>query len=166
MIATPRMQTRRLWARMCSSKMRIAVAAVSFQTRWMKAFILFVCSLCGFACVSHPADRETRAITVSVQAPDSAWSLAIRKVVEVGEEIWVVAELKRPDGMVGASVITDLEASVKVAAPDLPLKVFVVGKTWNWGGEDGYTYVKSGDELPGELGKGKVLFQRMQDLGL
>jgi hypothetical protein len=48
-----------------------------------------------------------------------------------------------------------IKASVNCATADLPVKHFVIGKTWNWQNED--TFIKTLKELEKQIKSGKLL---------
>lgn len=100
---------------------------------------------------------EEREITVTLTVPDAAWEISIEEVHEVKNEIWVISTVSRNPDMMGAQVISVIKASVKCATADLPVKHFVIGKTWNWQNEEPYTFTKTRKELEKELKSGKLL---------
>jgi hypothetical protein len=89
---------------------------------------------------------KPREFRVSLQAPDGGWSVQIQRVAQVGEEIWVLAQLQRSSGM-AIQAITEVEDSVSAEAPPLPERVFVSGKTWGWENEQSYEFVPTLDPL-------------------
>lgn len=104
-------------------------------------------------------ETKEREITVTLTVPDSAWAIAIEEVHEVKDEVWVISTVSRDPDVMGAQVISIVEASVKFAAPDLPVKHFVIGKTWGWKNEEPYTFIKNLKELEKELKSGKLLYK-------
>jgi hypothetical protein len=112
-------------------------------------------------CTSMAA--EPRGFTVSLQAPDMAWSVRIEEIHKVNDELWVIAQLNRRSGMAG-QMITTVKDTVKTAAPDdLKVKYFVLGKTWGWKNSEAYTFPKDRREIKEKLKSGTVLFQREDD---
>ena len=102
---------------------------------------------------------EEREITVTLTVPDAAWVISIDEVHEVKNEIWVISTVARDPDMMGAQVISIVKASVKLAAPDLPVKHFVIGKTWDWKNKEPYTFIKTLNELESELKHGNLLYK-------
>lgn len=98
-------------------------------------------------------------ITVTLTVPDSAWVISIDEIHQVKDEIWVISTVSRDPNVMGAQVISIVKASVKFAAPDLPVKHFVIGKTWDWKNEEPYTFIKNLKELERELKSGKLLYK-------
>jgi hypothetical protein len=113
--------------------------------------------LLGLAAAQGGEERE---IQVKVKVPDAAWGIAIDAVYRVGGELWVVATLSRPADAMAAQVISTISDRISVSAPDLPLKYFVLGRTWRWKGEEPYTFLGSRDEIEEALRGAEVLYQR------
>jgi len=40
-----------------------------------------------------------------------------------------------------AQVISTVQASLKLDAPELPMKYFIIGKTWDWKNAEPYTFI-------------------------
>jgi hypothetical protein len=100
-------------------------------------------------------------ITVILTVPDSAWTIAIDCVYQVRGEIWVVSTVSRDPNAIGLQVISTVRDSVEVdAGGNLPVKHFVIGKTWNLGNEEGYIFLKSRREIEKDLQSGKLLYPR------
>lgn len=84
--------------------------------------------------------KKKRAIQVTLTVPSSAEKIQIQEVYQTNKELWVLSQVK--GGGIGLAVISTTKDQVSVAAPNLPVKHFVLGKRWNWKKED-YTYLKS-----------------------
>ena len=102
---------------------------------------------------------DEREIMVKLAVPDAAWAIAIDEVHKVGNELWVIAAVSRNPDMMGAQVISTVTASLKLAAPDLPMKYFVAGKTWGWKNEEPYIFIKDMKQIEKELKSGKLLYK-------
>jgi hypothetical protein len=61
--------------------------------------------------------------------------------------------------MMGAQVISTVQASLKLIAPDLPTKYFIIGKSWGWKNEEPYTFIKHLKQIENELKSGKLLYK-------
>jgi hypothetical protein len=109
-------------------------------------------------------DKE-RMLVVTMKTPSSAYKIMIEEVYQTPKELWV---LSRVEGKgVGLAVIKTVTDQVKVKAPaDLPVKVFVLGKTWNWGDEK-YTFLKDRTDFDKMIKKemGMKIFQRPMAAG-
>lgn len=102
---------------------------------------------------------DEKEITVQLTVPDATWSIAIDEVYEVGDELWVVSIVSQNPDMVGAQVISTVQASLNIAAPELPVKHFIVGKTWNWKNEEPYAFIEDSGKLAEELESAKLLYR-------
>ncbi len=107
--------------------------------------------------VGQPATDRTRDITVSVMVPDLGWRISIREIVVVGQELWVISQLTRRDGAAG-EMLTTVTDNVSLAAPPLPIKHIVVGKTWSWENAEPYTFVSDTHSIDSQLHQGQRLF--------
>lgn len=88
------------------------------------------------------------AIEVTVTVPDSAWKLEILEVHQADSEIIVISRVSRDPDLIGAQVITTLSQKINLIIPDLPVKHYVLGKTWGWENQDkGVTFIKERKEL-------------------
>lgn len=105
---------------------------------------------------------EERTITVSLSAPDTAWSVNIEEVYLTADNVLaVVARLERPEGVAGATMISTIEDSVTVDAPaDAVVRVAVIGKDWNWENtEVDYNFVDSFEEIGDDLENAERIYQ-------
>lgn len=109
-----------------------------------------------------PTGGEKVEVEVALDAPDTAWSVSIEEIRRVGDEAWVLARLTRAAGM-GGMAITQVSDKVRLDPPVPPRRVFVLGKTWNWTGEEGYDYPAATDDLPKAWKDGEVLYRRPKD---
>lgn len=106
------------------------------------------------------AAAEEKQIELQLDVPDSAWKIAIDSVYQVKNELWVVATVSRNPDAMGAQVISTLKASVKVNADAaLPVKYFVIGKTWGWKGEEAVTYLQDLKDIEKDLLAGQKLYE-------
>ncbi len=105
-------------------------------------------------------EPKVRTIGIILTVPSSAEKIKIQEVYQTKNEIWVLSKVKRGSGF-GLTVISKTKDSVKVKAPKLPVKHFVVGKTWNWKKEN-YTYLKNEAQFQKNVKKAnaKLLFRR------
>ena len=88
----------------------------------------------AFACFSLAGTwTQARESTVSVQltVPDGGWKIRIDRVYQTPTHLLAVSKLERSQGL-AIQVISQAKDSVKVKAPKLPVRHFVLGKTWNW----------------------------------
>lgn len=105
--------------------------------------------------------EEKQAIKVSLDAPATNYSLSITQAYHVGEETWIVAQVNKK-GDFGGQAITRISDEIKLDAPKRKVVVHVLGKTWNWSGDEGYSYPKSRKELDAMLKEkeAKLIWER------
>lgn len=122
-----------------------------------KIFMLLVLILSTtFSCAKE------KEITVNLTVPDTTWQIAIDDVYIVGNELWVISSVSQNPDIMGAQVISIVQASVKIAVPDLPVKHFIIGKTWAWENTEPYTFITDLKQIEKELKSGKRLYPAVQ----
>jgi len=99
----------------------------------------------------------TVAVTVSV--PDGGWRVSIREVYRVKNELWAVSRLSREAGM-AIQVISKVSDSVSVSSGPLPVKHFLLGKTWKWKNSEPYEFPPDRKTLDAKLKGAKLLFKK------
>ena len=102
---------------------------------------------------------DEKEITVKLTVPDAAWAIAIDEVHSVGNELWIISTVSRNPDLMGAQVISTVQASLKLAAPDLPMRYFVIGKTWHWKNEEPYTFIENLKQIEKALKSGKLRYK-------
>ena len=91
-----------------------------------------IVALLAAAGAAVAADEAPPSLRVALTVPSAGYSLKIAEVYEVGDETWVLAEVKRRGGM-AAQVISRVQATAPVAAKDDgKIRAFVGGVNWNW----------------------------------
>ncbi len=106
-----------------------------------------------------PAGNNIQEISVILTVPDTAWSISIDEVFRVKDELWVIAILQRLP-LMAAQVISSAADRVKIDAPALPVKHFILGKTWQWQNEETYTFLKNRDEIAEQLKSAFLLYKK------
>ena len=102
------------------------------------------------------ADKKNIAVELTV--PDATWTIAIDEVHKVGNELWVIATVSQIQDVMGAQVISTVQDSLKLAVPDLPVKNFIIGKTWAWENTEPYSFIEDLKQIEKELKTGKRLY--------
>ena len=74
----------------------------------------------------------------------------------------VISTVSQNKDMMGAQVISNIQASVKIKAPDLPLKIFILGKSWNWENDEPYTFIQDIKQIEKNLKSGKLLYRSVR----
>ncbi|MBC2734060.1 MAG: META domain-containing protein [Desulfobacteraceae bacterium] len=101
---------------------------------------------------------DGKEITVSLTVPDPTWSIVIDAVYTVGNELWVISIVSQNPDMMGAQVISTVKDSLKLAVPGLPVKNFIIGKTWAWENTEPYTFIPDLKQIETELKSGTRLY--------
>jgi hypothetical protein len=104
------------------------------------------------------AQDAMRPVTVELTVPDATWSIRISEVYRVTNELWVVSALTRSAG-VGIAAISTVRDTVELAASPLPVRHFVLGKTWKWANpEKSMTFLTSRAEIGDRLMSAERLY--------
>lgn len=119
-----------------------------------KMILPLVLLLCTTAVYADEKD-----IAVKLTVPDATWTIAIDEVHKVGNELWVISTVSQNPDVMGAQVISTVQASLKLAVPDLPMKNFIIGKAWAWENTEPYTFLKDLKQIEKELKSGKLLYK-------
>ena len=127
----------------------------------LNKYLYFLVALFVIGCAGSPVSSSAPAIErdigVTLKVPDTAWRIDIKEVYQIDDALIVISELSRPAGH-GGQMITTVVDTVRIAAPDLPVKHYVVGKTWNWENSEPYKFVPSRNALDADLLRGKRLY--------
>jgi heat shock protein HslJ len=105
---------------------------------------------------------DQKEIAVKLTVPDSAWAISIDGVYEVGNELWIISEVSQNPDALGSQVISTVRASIELAAPDLPVKYFIIGKTWSWENEEPYTFIENLKQVEKDLKSGRILYKKAE----
>ena len=108
---------------------------------------------------SSNTEESKQIISLSLRVPSTNWSLDIQEIWQVENELWVIATLGTVGDAGGAaiSIVTD---SVEIIAEDLPIKYFILGKTWNWENQEPYTFINNKNEIEQSLNNGRLIFAK------
>jgi hypothetical protein len=108
---------------------------------------------------STAVHADEKNIVVSLTVPDTTWTVAIDEVYRVGDELWVISTVSHDPHVMGAQVISTVQDSLRLTVPDLPVKFFITGKTWNWTNEEPYTFMEDLKEIESKLKSGKLVYK-------
>ncbi len=115
----------------------------------------------AFACFSL-AGNWTQAwestVSVQLKVPDGGWKIRIDRVYQTPTYLLAVSTLERSQDL-AIQVISQAKDSVKVKAPKLPVRHFVLGKTWNWPNQEPYSFLSDPEELTMPIAGAKLVFQ-------
>ena len=119
--------------------------------RMILPLVLLLCTTAVYA--------DEKDIAVKLTVPDVTWTIAIHEVHKVGNELWVISTVSQNPDMMGSQVISTVQASLRLAVPDLPMKNFIIGKAWAWENTEPYTFLKDLKQIEKELKSGKLLYK-------
>jgi len=102
-------------------------------------------------------------IAVELTVPDATWAIRIDEVRRVGDELWAVSTVSRDPEVMGAQVISTVRASLRLDAPDLPVKHFVMGKSWDWPNPEPYVFISQLAQIQGDLNSGELLYRQKRN---
>lgn len=132
----------------------------------MKAFLrlltLPLCLVMLFGCGTPKPSDDLNEISVSVTVPDAAWTVRIQEVYVAGDELWVLSKVSRSQRL-SPQVISTVTDTVPLSVPNLKIKHFIVGKTWDWTSEDPHTFIAKSEDfftmLPGSASRAYPRFR-------
>jgi zinc protease len=107
------------------------------------------------------AEAVTTPITIRLDAPNAAWRIQIEAIYQTKENIVVISRLDRGDAM-AAQVISTVSDTVEIdsASAELPVKHYVIGKTWDWGDTGEYTRIDGMEAIHKSVDQAEILFSR------
>lgn len=117
-------------------------------------------SRAGSSDTKQPISIVQKTITAEVMTPDGAWVLTIEEIRQVERELWVFAEVERPEGAIGALMQSAASDQVSGRFPDVPVKIFVSGKTWTWANEEPVEWLSSKNVAAEKRRQGRRLWRR------
>ena len=117
----------------------------------------------AFACLSFAGNwvhAQDSTVSVQLGVPDGGWKIRIEQVYQTPTHLLAVSKLERSPGP-AIQVISQVKDSVKVKAPELPVRHYVLGKTWNWsnGKPESYAFLSDPKELSKKVAGAKLIFQ-------
>jgi zinc protease len=111
---------------------------------------------------TQSAPAKTSPISIRLDVPDAGWRVHIEQVILSKDRIFVLSSLERNPEKIAAQVISTTSDSVAIDEryANLPVKHYVVGKTWNWGDTGEYTFVQSNKPISEAFQDAEILFSR------
>ena len=109
--------------------------------------------------VAIAEEQRNQMIVVKLTVPDAAWTITIDEVHRVENELWVISTVSRSPKM-GAQVISTVQSSVTIQAPDIPEKHFILGKTWGWENDEPYIFMRDRKQIEKSLESGTRLYEK------
>jgi hypothetical protein len=94
------------------------------------------------------------------RVPSGAWELTIDEIWRVRGELWVFATVNRPPKAIGAQMICNTFDEVTLRLPDLPLRIFIEGKTWAWENKEKVEWISANAPVFRQRREGDRLWRR------
>jgi len=129
------------------------------KMRYLTPMLVILTFLLSCTTLWGSDDKE---ITVKLTVPDTTWTVSIDEIRKVGSELWVISSVSQNPDIMGAQVISTVQASVKVEVPDLPVKYFITGKTWGWENTEPYTFITDLKQIENDMRSGECLYPTAQ----
>ena len=121
----------------------------------------YIFTILAFACVSfagYSVYAQDSTVSVQLGVPDGGWKIRIDQVYQTPTHLLAVSKLERNPGL-AIQVISQAKDSVQVKAPKLPIRHFVLGKTWNWPNKQPYSFLSDPKELSKPIAGAKLVYQ-------
>lgn len=101
---------------------------------------------------------ENNSVSVRLDTPHAGWRIQIEKIYRSGENLVVISRLNQ-SGQIAAQVITAVADHVEIPADiDLPVRHYIIGKSWNWGDTGTYTFIDSMDAFGTALDEAELIY--------
>jgi zinc protease len=102
---------------------------------------------------------KNKTVGVRIDTPDAGWQVDIEKIYRTGDQLIAVSRLSRKKGAAAAQVITTVADNVDIPSDiDLPVRHYILGKTWNWGDTGKYTFIHSEEAIDAPLGDAELIY--------
>jgi zinc protease len=107
------------------------------------------------------ASNGKQAISVRIDTPDAGWSITIDSIYQTDESLVVISSLASA-AEAAAQVITTASDTVHISPAEskLPVRHYILGKTWEWGASPDYTFIDSMDAFGGSLERAKEIYKK------
>jgi hypothetical protein len=94
------------------------------------------------------AQEKGESITVSLNAPNTGYSIRIQSVYQGCQSTFIHAHIIKPDpDMNYAAVITNIRDSVGVPKKTDIVKIYITGKDWKWSDQNDYIFIEDKQEF-------------------
>ena len=100
-------------------------------------------------------------MTVRLDTPDAGWSVAIEQIYRLNDTLVVLSDFTQAGDM-AAQVISTVADSVSIPAVDPHTRIqhYVLGRTWNWGEQEHYSFIENLDPLQNAIQQGELIYER------
>lgn len=106
------------------------------------------------------SNSQNQTISVRIDTPDAGWKIQIEKVYRTKDSLITISKLSQ-NAVVAAQVISTVADSVEIPSEtNLPVRNYVLGKTWDWGDTGNYTFIDSMDALGDILNDAELVYSK------
>lgn len=105
------------------------------------------------------AKRQERTITSEVEVPTGGYTLEIRDVYAVNNELWVISRLEETD-LNAPQAITRASDRIVINAPDMPVRHYIVGERPRSTFNEQYQFIGDRQQILPQLEAGRQLYER------
>ena len=105
--------------------------------------------------------QEKQSLSIRLDTPDAGWAIEIEQVYRTNESLVVISQLQH-SGEMAASVISTVSDNVSIPTTDktLPVRHYILGKTWTWGTAPDYTFIESMDAFGTALNGAELIYEK------
>ena len=100
-------------------------------------------------------------LSVRLDTPDAGWRIKIKEIYRTSESIVVISQLTQSQDD-AASVISTVSDTVNISTTDnkLPVRHYILGKTWDWSSPTDYTFIDSMDVFGASLDNAERIYEK------
>ena len=105
--------------------------------------------------------QQTKNITVRLDTPDTGWRIEIEEVYQTSESLVIVSKLQHSTEN-ATSVISTVTDKIQIpdTANNLPIRHYIIGKTWDWGDSAEYNFIESMEAFGTALDNAKLIYKK------
>ncbi|PXA03578.1 hypothetical protein DDZ13_11395 [Coraliomargarita sinensis] len=106
------------------------------------------------------AESKNNSVSVRIDTPNAGWKVQIEKIYRTADHLVVISQLNQNEE-VAAEVITSVADSAEIATEiELPVRHYILGKTWDWGDTGKYTFIESMDDFGTALDGAELIYSK------
>jgi len=104
---------------------------------------------------------QTQKVSVRLDTPDAGWSVAIDKIYQLKDNLIVISKLSK-EGDMAAQVISTVSDSISIPVVDegTTIRHYILGRTWNWGDKENYSFIDNLDPLQSAIQQGELIYEK------
>lgn len=104
---------------------------------------------------------EQKSLSVSLDTPSTGWRVDIKEVYRTSESIVVISQLENKEPA-AATIISTVSDTAHIPATDdaLPVRHYILGKTWDWSPATDYTFIDSMDVFGAALDNAEQIYKK------